>query len=108
MLCWFTGVWGDGSSWNDVANLIQLDQIFVYAYNGVATDNFQVYYLQQAPSFVLPQSTYNGDGTFRLDAAPTTGMTNQQAWSQYHMAFAGAICPTTATRPEINGFVRNF
>jgi hypothetical protein len=101
-------IWTDGSSWNDVANLIQSDQIFVYAYNGVATDNFQVYYLQQAPNFVLPASTFNSDGTFRLDAAPKAGLTNQQAWSQYGIAFAGAISPTTATRPDVNGFVRAF
>src|SRR5262249_14027004 len=43
-------------------NLIQLDQVFVYNYNGVSGDNFQVYYAQQDPNWVLPQSDSNMTG----------------------------------------------
>jgi hypothetical protein len=81
-------------------NLIQLDQVFVYNYNGVSGDNFQVYYTQQAPGFVVPQS---GGG---LVGSPEAGLTNQQNWTKYRIALAGAVLPSTATtRNGINGYV---
>jgi hypothetical protein len=91
-----------------VTNLVQSDQVLVYAFNGVSGDNFQAYYQQQDPGYVLPQSTYNADGTTRLTASPQAGLSNAQAWAQYHVAFAGALAPTTATRPGVGGFVRAF
>jgi hypothetical protein len=97
-------MWGTPGS--DVATLIQHDQLFVYDYNKVVGDNFQVYYLEQATNFLLPQSTLNPDGSPRLDASPETGLTNAQAWTKYGVAFGGAISPTTATRAKIRGFVQ--
>jgi hypothetical protein len=87
-------------------NLIQLDQVFVYNYNGITGDNFQVYYTQQSPNFVVPQTTYNTDGTIRQDGSPVAGLTNQQTWSQYGIAIAGAIVPSTATTMDgVDGLV---
>lgn len=94
----------DGSRTGTV-NDIQLDQIMVYNYNRVAGDNFQVYYLEQAPNFVLPQSIWNSDGSTSLTGSPVAWLTNQQNWNIYHIAFAGAVSPTTATRASIKGFV---
>jgi hypothetical protein len=84
------------------ANLIAEDTVFVYNYNRVAGDDFQVYYQQQAPNFVVPQSSGN------LVGAPVAGLTNLQLWNQYGIAFAGAVAPTIATRTDIIGFVRVF
>jgi hypothetical protein len=89
-------------------NLIQLDQLFVTNYNQVAGDNFQVYYTQQDPNYILQASTYNTDGSPQIDAAPVAGLTNQQNWTKYGVAFAGAVAPTNATRTGINGFVQPF
>jgi hypothetical protein len=33
------------------------DEMVVYGYNGMAGDDFQIYYPQQAPDFIVPQST---------------------------------------------------
>ena len=35
-------------------NLIQRDEVFVYDYNQVPGDNFQVFYLEQAPTMSSP------------------------------------------------------
>src|SRR5207248_9170248 len=101
-------LFGDPNNYTDTTNLVQLDELFVYDYNGVVGDNFQTYYLEQAGSYVLPQSTYNSDGTKRLTASPQPGLTNEQAWALYHVAFAGAVAPTSSTRSGVHGFVRAF
>ena len=40
-------------------NYVVPDNVYVYDYNGVAGDDFRVYYANQASSFVLPQTTYS-------------------------------------------------
>lgn len=98
------GIYDGGS-----CNLIQLDQVFVYNYNGVAGDNFQVYYAAQAAGFIIPQTVLNADGTPRVLGAPTAGLTNQQAWDLHHIAIAGAVAPLTATTMTgINGLVQDI
>ena len=87
-------------------NLVQSDQVYVYDYNQVAGDDFQVYYLEQAPDYVMMGSTFNDDGSIRLDASPQPGLTNQQLWDLYHVAFAGAVSPTSTQRDGIHGFVQ--
>ena len=77
------------------ANLIQTDQVFVYNFNGVSGDNFQVYYTQQAASFVIPQTGQYPAGY--IVGAPSSGLTNQQAWAQLSIAIAGAVAPSSAT-----------
>ena len=75
-------------------NLIQQDQVFVFNYNGVIGDDFQVLYNQQASSFIIPQSSTGMIG------APVAGLTNQQAWDQYGLAIAGAVAPDMAKKRE--------
>jgi hypothetical protein len=69
----------------------------VYNYDKVVGNNFQVFYQQQAPDFVVPQSSGSTVGS------PVAGLTNQQNWDIYGIAIAGAICPTTNTRPDVVG-----
>jgi hypothetical protein len=89
-----------------VGNLIQTDQVLVYNYNGIAGDNFQVYYTQQAADYVIPQSTYDSNGTVMLVAAPVADLTNAEAWLLYSIAIGGAVAPLTATtQPLIFGLV---
>jgi PKD repeat protein len=87
-------------------NVTQLDQVLVYNYNGVTGDNFQVYYTQQAASFIVPQTVLNSNGTPKLEGAPVAGLTNAQTWALYGVAIAGAVAPSTATTMNnINGLV---
>jgi PKD repeat protein len=85
---------------NGSANLVVSDTVFVYDYNGVVGDNFQVFYTEQAPTFVVPRSSGN------LVGAPVAGLTNQQLWNQYQIAVAGAVATNTTTRAGVNGLVR--
>jgi hypothetical protein len=82
-----------------------LDEMLVQNHNGVAGDNFQVFYTQQAPTFVVPVSLFNGDGTRKVIGAPVAGLTNQQAWLQHGVAVAGAVATCSTTRTMIvNGY----
>lgn len=93
---------------NRSTNLIQLNRVLVYDYNGNVGLNFQVYFQEQAPDYVLPQSTYELSGRTRRTASPVAGLTNQQAWQTYGIALAGEIAPTNQTMAGIDGFVRIF
>jgi len=99
----------DGQAVESVSNLVQSDKVFVYDYNGVPDDNFRLYYNEQAANYVLPQTTFNEDGTAILRACPLDGLTNAESWAIYGVAFAGAIVPDDATpRNGIWGLVEPF
>ena len=92
-----------GVTGNMDCNLIVPDQVFVYNYDQTSGDNFQVYYTQEAASFVVPQtnSVYTG-----LIGSPASGLTNQQNWTTYGIAIAGAMAPSNAaTMTGIGGLV---
>jgi len=88
---------------------ISRSAVRVYDYNQVKGDNFQVYYNEQAASFVLPRTNPLLNSSERRGelGAPLLGMTNAQAWERYGIAMAGAVAPAgaTASRPEILGLV---
>lgn len=79
-------------------NLVVSDEIRVEAFNGTPGDNFRVYYPEQAPNFIVPQT---GNGIL---AAPVAGLTNEQAWARHHVAIGGAVAPCSAQRPGVLGF----
>ncbi|MBI3408456.1 MAG: hypothetical protein HY040_08895 [Planctomycetes bacterium] len=87
----------DGSS-----NLVKSDTVFVYDYNGVVGNNFQLFYKEQASTYVVPQTSGN------LAAAPVAWLTNQQLWSQYQMAIAGAVATNTTTMSLIDGLIKTI
>ena len=90
----------------DTKNLIQNDSVFVYDYNGVAGDDFKVYFAEQMPSAILQQTIYWPDGTVHVLGSPVAGLTNQQAWDTYGIALGGELAPITATRRQgIDGLV---
>jgi PKD repeat protein len=70
---------------------MQSDQFFVYGYNGVAGDNFEVYWTEQAADAIVPQTSGQGVG------APVADLTNQESWDIYGSAVAGSVAPATAT-----------
>jgi hypothetical protein len=82
-----------GVSGNLQCNLTTLDQVFVYSYNQNSANNYQVYYTQQAASTAMLQTGYY----YGLIASPVSGMSNQQNWSTYGIATAGAVAPSSAT-----------
>jgi hypothetical protein len=81
-------------------NYVQSNQLFVVNYNNVSGDNFQVFYREQSPSFVVPMTSGATIGS------PVSGLTNAQNWSSYGVAIAGAVLPSAATtRAGITGYV---
>lgn len=111
-----------GYSTAEVRNLTQVDQVLVYDYNQMANQNFQAYYKEQAPDYIVPKkiiSAQYGSGCVSVNGSPESGLTNTQNWAKYHydgtlktvstdagLAIAGAVAPCTdaTTHPEvING-----
>jgi PKD domain/G8 domain len=91
---------------NGVCPVTLLDQVFVYNYNGVSGNNFQVFYTQQAANFIVPQTILNTNGSYKIMGSPVAGLTNAQVWAQYGVAVAGAVAPFNATTMNgINGLV---
>src|SRR5262249_8857502 len=87
---------------NGQRNLIQLDQVFVYNFNRVVGDSFQLFYNEQAADYVVPQT----GSYFNLLGSPEAGLTNLQNWQKYQICIAGAIAPSSATtRDRIYGLV---
>lgn len=82
------------------ANLVKSDVTTVEAFNGVTGDDFQVFYHEQRPDFVVPQSSGN------LVGAPVAGLTNAQTWATYGIAIAGEVATNAGPRPGIYGLVR--
>jgi hypothetical protein len=79
--------------------------VFVTDYDGTPGDDFQVYYTEQASTYVMPQRDPVSGPPFTLTASPVSGKTNAQNWSDYGIAIAGAVSPTSSTRSLISGFV---
>lgn len=79
-----------------VVNYLRTDKLLVYDYNGQAGKNFQIYYSGQDANATMPQQVLNSDGTKQIAGATVSGLTNQQAWSQYGIAVAGAVAPLDA------------
>jgi hypothetical protein len=86
------------STTNTNPNLVQMDEVSVTSYNQDPSLNFRVFYTQQAPTFVVPQSAGG------IVGASVSGMTNQQTWSTFGLAIAGSIAPCTTTRGFIQGY----
>jgi hypothetical protein len=76
------------------ANAFVTDEVIVFDHNGTRGENFQVYYAEQAPSFVIPPT-----------AGASQGMTNADSWTRHHRAIGGAVAPCTDRRQGVVGFV---
>jgi G8 domain len=81
------------------------DEVLAVDWNQVPGDTFRIYYTQQAPGFIVPETVSNPDGTPKVLGSPVAGLTNTQNWNQYGIAIAGAVAPCQTTKPGIvNGF----
>jgi len=85
----------DGSPTTLSPSPVVSNTVVVTNYNQTPGDNFQLYFLEQAPDFPLPNLPLG---------CPEAGLTNQQCWDKYGLAMAGAVAPCSTTRPEITGF----
>lgn len=85
------------------------DKFYVYDHNQVPGDNFQLFYSQQAPNFIVPAITYGSDGTQLTMGAPDGTHTNQYWQNLYpdgRYTIGGMVAPCTTTRPGFqNAFV---
>jgi hypothetical protein len=95
----------DNFSPSVIANHIQDDEIFVESHNGVADDDFQLFYTEQHPDYVLPTTVLNGDSTPMVLGTSVAGRTNAIEFAATGNARAGAVAPTTTTRAKVAGYL---
>jgi hypothetical protein len=79
-------------------NVPLADRVLVYDFNQVPGDNFELFYLEQAPEFVVPRTS----GTL---GALQPGVTNRTNWERHRAAIAGQVAPCSTRRPDVIGFV---
>ncbi|MGD9719616.1 MAG: G8 domain-containing protein [Pirellulales bacterium] len=90
------------------SNITQPVVVKVINYNQVQGDDFQVYFHEQAPNFIVPKTdaVLLSGATTGTVGAPVAGLNNAQSWARYGIAIAGAVAPANAaTRANINGLV---
>jgi hypothetical protein len=88
-----------GSAWT-----VTPDTTTVRSYNGLAGDDFALFFPAQAATFVVPATAGQLKGCEDGAGIGVAGLTNLQCWQQYHKAIAGAVTPCTTTRSGILGF----
>lgn len=81
---------------------LRAQKVLVTNYNQVVGDNFNVYFLEQEASVIVPQTSSVAPG---LEGTTGSGMTNAQALVAENKCFAAEITPSTSTRSSITGFV---
>jgi hypothetical protein len=80
--------------------------VLVYDYNGVASDDFQIFMAEQAATYVMPFSGIGPAAIGTTRFSPVQNSTNQQLWDTYRIAVSGRVMPADAVaRPKINGRV---
>ncbi|MGH2725644.1 MAG: hypothetical protein ACRDKS_01580, partial [Actinomycetota bacterium] len=93
-------------SFGRVANAVQSDRLLVYGNDGVTGDDFEVYYPEQAPTAIVPETTYDANGKPVKIGAPESDLTNEEAWNRYGIAIAGRVAPcgNRTSHPAVEGF----
>lgn len=89
-------------------NLVVKNEVLVTNYNNTGND-FEVYYLEQRPDFIVPETTFDAKGSTKMVGAPSPGLTNQAMVNKGLSPIAGEITPclNSASFPEIKGYVCN-
>jgi hypothetical protein len=85
---------------NGSANLRALDQTYVEGFDGIAGDDFQVFYDEQAPDAVMEQEAGN------LAGCPDAGLTNAECFAAHGIATGGELATGASPRAGITGLVR--
>ncbi|MCB9757937.1 MAG: fibronectin type III domain-containing protein [Candidatus Omnitrophica bacterium] len=90
------------------ANITTSSRTFVLNYNHIPGNNFEYFFPEQDPQYVMPQREYPySSGKYPANAnCPTQGLTNQECFKQFGVTMLGrlATCDNTQSHPEVEGF----
>jgi hypothetical protein len=81
------------------------DRFYIYNHNQVPGANYQIFYLDQNPNYIVPQQIFNPDGSLNAYGAPDGSHTNQYWMSQFpdgRYTVSRMIAPCLSTVP---GFI---
>ena len=77
----------------DNTNLTASNEVYLYDFNGVPGANYRVYYPEQAPDVIMPQSILHADPRHHRIACPEANLTNRECWNRHGVALAGSVAP---------------
>jgi G8 domain/Right handed beta helix region len=77
-------------------NVLVSDRVVIESFDGNPGDNFEVFGLQQAASFVIPSTGITSH---------LAGLSNSLAWVTNGVAISGGVAPCSTTRGGIVGYV---
>jgi hypothetical protein len=80
-------------------SLIAPRDFVVQSYQGAPGWDFQVYMLEQNPSFVVPKTKG------KIIGSPEGGLSNAENFAKYGIAIGGSVAPCLVQFPEIVGYV---
>ena len=69
--------------------IFKQERIFIENYQNTPGENYQVFYEEQAPQFVIPNLDKRGN----YDFPQCVGLSNADCWSQHGGALAGEVAP---------------
>ena len=84
-------------------NFVQSDRLIVKNYNGEVGNDFEVFYLEQRPDFIVPATEHIDVGY--VTGSPEPGLTNAQAWALYGVAIAGSVADSFQTIQGVLGYI---
>ncbi len=88
--------------------VVQPDVVEVEGYDGESGKDFRLYYNEQRPDFVVPQTGSIYSSPVSPVGAPVAGLTNAEAWRTYGIAVGGEVAPgdeTSSERLTVSGVV---
>lgn len=83
-----------------VAWVVQSDVIEVEGYGGESGNDFRLYYNEQRPDFIVPETGSIYSAPVSPVGAPVAGLTNAEAWKTYGIAVGGEVAPGDAMSSE--------
>jgi hypothetical protein len=90
-----TAVWM-AMSGRPTRNYIQTDEMLLFGYNRDPSLNYQLMFHEQDANWILPQTTFNSDGSVWEVGSPVAGLTNAQNWATYGIAMGGMVAPANS------------
>lgn len=78
---------------------------FVYNYNKQSGNDFEVFFKEQAPDYVMKLREYPKGNVLSNQNCPEVGLTNQECSDRFNVAYLAKVAPcVNDDKPEIDGY----
>ncbi len=88
-----------------LSTVTELSKTYIYNYNKQPGNDFQLFFKEQSPDYVMVAREYPAGNLLANQNCPTVGLSNQQCWDQFGVATLNDVAPCEdASRIEIDGY----